>query len=222
MRAESDLLELRDKPEKKLTLRPGETRELAFRWSAPRAGKASLRFKVESSVLQESLEAALNVESSWVREAVTIVGMTEDSVREGLAVPERFLGLPEEGLELTLDSTIASGLVEAIRFLELYPYDCLEQRTSKLFAYVLYDWLADNRSAVERELAALPAYQTGDGGFTYWQDQLLTAVPATTCRPAPRTCWPWRASAASPRPRGWIGRRCSATWRAATRGPSPR
>ena len=170
MRAESDLLEIRDKPEKKLTLRAGETRELAFRWSAPRAGKASLRFRVESSVLQETVEASLKVQPSWVREAVTIVGMTEDSVREGLAVPERFLGLPEEGLELTLDSTIASGLVEAIRFLELYPYDCLEQRTSKLFAYVLYDWLADNRSAVERELSALPGYQTGDGGFTYWQD----------------------------------------------------
>jgi uncharacterized protein YfaS (alpha-2-macroglobulin family) len=170
VRAESDLLEIRDKPEKKLTLRAGETRELAFRWSAPRAGKASLRFKVESSVLQETVEAALEVQPSWVWEAVTIVGMTEDSVREGLAVPERFLGLPEEGLSLTLDSTIASGLVEAIRFLELYPYDCLEQRTSKLFAYVLYDWLAGNRSAVERELSALPAYQTGDGGFTYWQD----------------------------------------------------
>jgi uncharacterized protein YfaS (alpha-2-macroglobulin family) len=168
--AESDLLEIRDKPEKKLTLRAGETRELAFRWSAPRAGKASLRFRVESSVLQETVEAVLEVQPSWVREAVTIVGMTEDSVREGLAVPERFLGLPEEGLALTLDSTIASGLVEAIRFLELYPYDCLEQRTSKLFAYVLYDWLADNRSAVERELSALPAYQTADGGFTYWQD----------------------------------------------------
>ena len=64
-------------------------------------------------------------------------------MREGLAVPERFLGLPEEGLAITLDSTIASGLVEAVRFLELYPYDCLEQRTSKLFAYILYDWLAD-------------------------------------------------------------------------------
>ncbi len=170
VRAESDLLEIRDKAEKKLSLRAGETREIPFRWSAPRAGRAGLRFAVESSVLQEGLEASVPVEASWVREAFTIVGMTEGSVQEGLAVPERFLGVPEEGLTITLDSTIASSLVEAIRFLEVFPYDCLEQRTSKLFAYILYDWLADNRSAVERELAALPAYQTADGGFTYWQD----------------------------------------------------
>jgi uncharacterized protein YfaS (alpha-2-macroglobulin family) len=170
VRAESELLELRDKPEKSLTLRAGETRELAFRWSAPRAGKAALRFEVDSPVVRESLEAGLNVEAGWAEEAVTIVGMTEDVARESLAVPDRFLGLPEEGLEVTLDSTIASSLVEAIRFLEVYPYDCLEQRTSKLFAYVLYDWLTDARSTVQKELAALPAYQTADGGFTYWQD----------------------------------------------------
>jgi uncharacterized protein YfaS (alpha-2-macroglobulin family) len=167
---ESDLLELREKAEKRVTLKPGESREVAFRLSAPRPGRATIRFRLTGEALSEVLETALNVEESAVREAFTVVGRTEDRATEGLEVPERFLGRPGEGLSLTLDSTLASSLTGAIRFLEVYPYDCLEQRTSKLFALVLYDWLAPDRGRIERELAALPAYQTEDGGFSFWPD----------------------------------------------------
>ncbi len=167
---ESDLLELREKAEKRVTLKSGESREVAFRLSAPRPGKATIRFRLTGEAINELLETALNVEESEVREAFTVVGRTEDRALEGLAVPERFLGRPGEGLSLTLDSTLASSLTGAIRFLEVYPYDCLEQRTSKLFALVLYDWLAADRGRIDRELAALPAYQTEDGGFTFWPD----------------------------------------------------
>ena len=51
---------------------------------------------------------------------------------------QSFLGTPEEGLYLSLDSTIASSLAGAVKFLDVYPYDCLEQVTSKLFARVLF------------------------------------------------------------------------------------
>ena len=74
-------------------------------------------------------------------------------------------------MKITLDSTLATSLIEAVRFLELYPHDCLEQRTSKLFAYVLFDWLLEPAAgSVRRELAALPLYQTADGGMSFWQD----------------------------------------------------
>jgi uncharacterized protein YfaS (alpha-2-macroglobulin family) len=170
VQAESDLLELREKAEKRLMVKAGESREVAFRLSAPRPGKATLRFRLTGEALNEVLETALNVEASEVREAFTAVGRTEDRVQEGLEVPERFLGRPGEGLSLSLDSTLASSLTGAIRFLEVYPYDCLEQRTSKLFALVLYDWLLEDRGRIDRELAALPAYQTEDGGFSFWAD----------------------------------------------------
>jgi uncharacterized protein YfaS (alpha-2-macroglobulin family) len=145
---ESDRLDVRDRPEKRVSLRPGKSQEVAFRLEALAEGKANLRFTVTSDVLREQLEASIPVEHSVVREAFTVVGQTEDSVQEVLVVPREFLGDSEEGLKITLDSTLATSLTEAVRFLELYPHDCLEQRTSKLFAYVLFDWLPNDAGIV--------------------------------------------------------------------------
>jgi uncharacterized protein YfaS (alpha-2-macroglobulin family) len=197
---QSDRLNIRDRSEKRVSLQPGKSREVAFKLEAEVEGRALMRFSVDSDLLQEQLEVSIPVERSIVREAFTIVGQTEDSVQEGLVVPQDFLGDPEEGLKITLDSTLATSLIEAIRFLELYPHDCLEQRTSKLFAYILFDWLladvgvaadtaaGDGAAAaatgitvaatgvtaaaarIEQELAALPLYQTADGGMSFWQD----------------------------------------------------
>jgi uncharacterized protein YfaS (alpha-2-macroglobulin family) len=139
----SDRLDIRDRPEKRVSLQPGKSREVAFKLEASTEGMATMRFTVASEVLREQLEVKVPVQRSVVREAFTIVGQTEDRVQEGLVVPQEFLGDAEEGLRITLDSTLATSLIEAIRFLQLYPHDCLEQRTSKLFAYVLFDWLLD-------------------------------------------------------------------------------
>lgn len=167
---ESNLLELKEGAERRVEVPAGQTLEVPFRFAAPRAGTAAVRFTVASDILRESLEVPLPVAEERLWETSTLVGQTETAVQEGLALPESFLGVPGEGLRLLLDSTIASSLVEAVRFLEVYPYDCLEQRTSKLFAYVLYDWLLEDRGRIERELAALPLYQTPEGGFAFWSD----------------------------------------------------
>ena len=57
-------------------------------------GTADLSFTVDSEVLRERLEASLPVERSVVREAFTVVGQTDDSVQEGLVVPQAFSGIP--------------------------------------------------------------------------------------------------------------------------------
>jgi uncharacterized protein YfaS (alpha-2-macroglobulin family) len=167
---QSDLLAIRDRTAKRISLQPGKSREIAFKLAAVRDGQAALSFSVDSEVLKERLDATVPVEKRIVQEAFTIVGQTEGSVEEGLAVPAEFLGDPEEGLQITLDSTLASSLIEAIRFLEAYPHDCLEQRTSKLFAYLLYDWMLEPGDRIDAELSALPLYQTSDGGMSFWQD----------------------------------------------------
>jgi len=167
---ESELLQIKDREEKRVSIPPGGSREVTFKLSAASPGEAALSFSIDSEVLRERLELSLAVDRSVVWEAATIVGQTERSVQEGLVVPQSFLGDPEEGLQISLDSTLASSLIEAIHFLEIYPYDCLEQRTSKLFAYILYDWLLENSGRIESELEALPPYQTEDGGFSFWQD----------------------------------------------------
>jgi len=168
IRLEAEGLEGRG--EQTVTLASGETREVAFSLRAGEPGTARLQFTVDSPVLQERLQALLVVQRGTLQEAFTVVGQTEGQAREGLAVPASFLGRGQEGLELSLDSTIASSLREAVRFLESYPYDCLEQRTSKLFAWLLYGWMLDPQTAgrVDAELRELARYQTAGGGMSFW------------------------------------------------------
>jgi uncharacterized protein YfaS (alpha-2-macroglobulin family) len=155
--------------EKTVQVKPGESMEVAFALGAAAEGTARLTFTVTSDVLKERLEQTLAVETAYVRESFTIVGKTSTSLSEGLAVPFRFAGVPEEGLYLTLDSTVASALTGAVRYLETYPFDCLEQRTSKLFARVLFPELSVNAAGrLASELGALSRYANPDGGFSYW------------------------------------------------------
>jgi uncharacterized protein YfaS (alpha-2-macroglobulin family) len=152
---------------KTVTLRPGDTAEVAFDLSAPAEGTAKLTFNVDSDVLRERLEDSLAVADSHLTESFTIVGKTGDQAKEALIVPSTFLGVPEEGLYLTLDSTIASALAGAVRFLDVYPYDCLEQVTSKLFARVLFPMLATGGPP---DLSTVQRFANSDGGFSYWDD----------------------------------------------------
>ncbi len=133
---------------------------------APPRARRRLAFNVDSDILRERLEDSLSVADPHVTESFTIVGKTGGQAKEALVVPSSFLGVPEEGLYLTLDSTIASALAGAIRFLDVYPYDCLEQVTSKLFARVLFPTLAGGAP----DLSTVQRFANPDGGFSYWDD----------------------------------------------------
>jgi uncharacterized protein YfaS (alpha-2-macroglobulin family) len=162
----AQVLSIQGPSRRSVTLKPGETAEVAFDLAAPKAGSASLAFGIDSDVLKERLEAGLEVAAEHVNESFTIVGKTDGSAREALTLPPAFLGTPEEGLWLTLDSTIASSLAGAIRFLDIYPYDCLEQVTSKLFSRVLFPALAGGAA----DLEVIARFANPDSGFSYWDD----------------------------------------------------
>ncbi len=162
-----DPLTVKGSVKKRTQLAAGATAEVAFDLEAPKEGSSRLAFDVDSDVLKERLEDVLNVVSEHVDEAFTIIGKTSNSAREAIVVPPTFLGAPEEGLYVTLDSTIASNLVGAIHFLDIYPYDCLEQVTSKMFARVLFPQLAGDAKA---DLTTLERFANSDGGFSYWDD----------------------------------------------------
>ncbi len=165
VRARITLLQLTGADRKTITLKPGETAELPFDLSAPVDGSAHFTFEIQSDILNEQLEDTMAVASEPVTETVTLIGKTTGMAKEGIAVPSAFLGVPTEGLSLTLDSTIASALVGAIHYLEIYPYDCLEQVTSKMFARVLFPNLP---GAGKADLTDIARFAVQDGGFSYW------------------------------------------------------
>ena len=159
-------LDLTGPQKKSVALKAGETAEVAFDMKATAPGTAKLSFGVDSDVLKERLDETLVVAEEHLSESFTIVGKTTDLAKEGITVPPAFLGVPEEGLYLSLDSTIASSLAGAIRYLDIYPYDCLEQVTSKLFARVLFPTIAGGAA----DLTTLTRFANPDGGFSYWDD----------------------------------------------------
>ncbi len=160
-------LALKGAAKKTVQLGAGATAEVAFDLQAPKEGSARLLFDVDSDILRERLEDSLGVASEHVSETFTVIGKTTSASREAVVVPPTFLGVPDEGLFLTLDSTIASNLAGAVRFLEIYPFDCLEQVTSKMFARILFPQLAGDAKA---DLTTLERFANPDGGFSYWDD----------------------------------------------------
>jgi uncharacterized protein YfaS (alpha-2-macroglobulin family) len=160
-------LQVKGDTKKTVSLKAGDTAEVAFDLNAPAEATAKLAFSVDSDILRERLEDSLAVSDPHLTESVTIVGKTGDQAKEALIVPSSFLGVPEEGLYLSIDSTIASSLAGAIHFLDVYPYDCLEQVTSKLFARVLFPMLSGAGAA---DLTAVQRFANTDGGFSYWDD----------------------------------------------------
>jgi hypothetical protein len=162
----AQVVKVNGEAKKSVTLKPGDTAEVAFDLSAPAEGTAKLAFNVDSDILRERLEDSLAIVDPHLTESFTIVGKTADQAKEALVVPSTFLGVPEEGLYLSIDSTIASALAGAVRFLDVYPYDCLEQVTSKLFARVLFPMLAPGAA----DLGTIVKFANSDGGFSYWAD----------------------------------------------------
>jgi alpha-2-macroglobulin len=159
-------LSVQGQQKKSITLKAGETQEVAFDLAAPAEGTAKLSFSVDTDGFRDRLEETLSVVTEHLNESFTVVGKTGDLAKEGMTVPSSFLGTPEEGLYLSLDSTIASALAGAVKFLEVYPYDCLEQVTSKLFSHVLFPTLAPGPA----DLDQLARFANSDGGYSYWAD----------------------------------------------------
>jgi uncharacterized protein YfaS (alpha-2-macroglobulin family) len=81
------------------------------------------------------------------------------------------------GLSLTLRSTAVGDLDEAARYLEEYPYGCLEQTASRLLPQLALQGLSDRlppgsdpSARLAEGLTHLVSMQHEDGTFGYWPD----------------------------------------------------
>jgi uncharacterized protein YfaS (alpha-2-macroglobulin family) len=103
------------------------------------------------------------------------------SVVEAIYVPE---GATDDGeLSVTLDPSLGAGLLEGLRYLEHYPYECNEQTVSRflpnLFTVRALRELDISDPDLERSLSyqigigtqQLISRQNPDGGWGYWPSQ---------------------------------------------------
>jgi len=103
----------------------------------------------------------------------------DGAIKQPVALPGKVI-VAFGGLEVTTASTNLAALTDAILYLVHYPFECAEQRSSRILGIAaLKDVLAafharelPSVSAMQASVAAdierLSQMQNGDGGFAFW------------------------------------------------------
>jgi len=174
-------LALTDGTGRSVTVPANDRVEVQFPAAAELAGTARLSIVGSSGQNSDAAELAIPVWTPATTEAFATYGVLDDGA---LAQP---IKLPAQvvptygGLEITTASTNLQALTDAMLYLVHYPFDCAEQRSSRILAIAaLRDVLESfkvkampSRAAMEASVAAdlehLSQMQNGDGGFAYWE-----------------------------------------------------
>lgn len=178
--ASADNITLKDKSKKSVEVPDGQEEEVRFTYYADRVGKATFRFKVTMGNETDGVQLTIPVISPRLTEAVALYSQTTDKASEGVKVPSDIY--PEVGyLEFTTSSSAFVGLEGSIEYLMKYPYECLEQKTSRILPFIVAEDVInsfnlselqgkDLKKFVQNTLEEYKDFQHYNGGFKFWQD----------------------------------------------------
>lgn len=170
-----------DQDEKRVTLKPGMTRPVWFKFEVKSLETAKLTFKARGGPYQDGLYQEIPVRMPQFLEAAANFGRVDDKpLKEQVIVPGGTFR-PLDNLEITLASSAMVGVKRNFDILQEFPYDCLEQRISKqmpllvagdfLLTYGLLDMSRDEiNTRIKALLKLLSKYQGNDGAFKYYPD----------------------------------------------------
>ena len=146
-----------------------------------RVEQASVQYRATGDGLSDAIEITLPVYRPSVPETVATAGqldVTGERV-ESIVLPE--LLDPEMGeLTITVDPSLAAGTREGLKYLEHYPYECIEQTVSRFLPNVMTYRAMKELGVEDDELAArLPqmlgaafqkiySKQKFNGGWGWW------------------------------------------------------
>ncbi|MBU0516152.1 MAG: hypothetical protein KJ621_15420, partial [Proteobacteria bacterium] len=179
-------LELLEKPTKTIVLAHGASQEVGFRARALAGQKVTVTFGAKMAAETDAAQWSLPVQTP---EEVTVEAnyavIKGPSGRLAIKVP-RGVFLDRGGLELIVAPSLVGQLNQPFRKLYAYPYDCLEQRTSRAVAYALYLKWGDRLGATGLDPAKvrgrltdyfgqLPKFQRYDGGFVFWPSMVRSS-----------------------------------------------
>jgi len=155
--------------------------EVQFPAAAEMAGTARFQLVGSAGNASDAAEVALPVWTPATTEAFATYGVIDDgAVRQPIALPGKVV-TQFGGLEVTTASTNLQALTDAMLYLVQYPYECAEQRASRIMAIAaLKDVLAafktkdlPSPSAMETSVRAdierISQMQNHDGGFAFWE-----------------------------------------------------
>ena len=170
--------------------------EVQFPAAAELAGTARFQIVGVAGAVSDAAELALPVWTPATTEAFATYGVIDHGapggvIKQPVALPGKVV-TQFGGLEVTTASTNLQALTDALLYLVHYPFECAEQRSSRIVAIAaLRDVLEQfktkdmpSRAALEKSVADdiehLSQMQNADGGFAFWDrgnpsDPYLTA-----------------------------------------------
>jgi uncharacterized protein YfaS (alpha-2-macroglobulin family) len=174
-------LALTDGAGREVTVPANDRVEVQFPAAAELAGTARLQIVGSAGKASDAAEVALPVWTPATTEAFATYGVIDEgAVTQPVALPGQVV-TQFGGLEVTTSSTNLQALTDAVQYLVQYPYECAEQRSSRVMAIAaLRDVLTafktkdlPSAAAMEASVAAdverLSQMQNWDGGFAFWE-----------------------------------------------------
>lgn len=155
--------------------------EVQFPAAAEMAGTARFQVLAASGKVSDASELALPVWTPATTEAFATYGVIDaGAIKQAVALPGKVV-TQFGGLEVSTSSTQLQALTDAFVYLVTYPFECAEQRASRVLSIaalrdVLGAFKAEGlpaaaalTSRVAADVERLENLQNDDGGFPFWE-----------------------------------------------------
>lgn len=167
---------------RKVTIPANDRAEIRFPVKPDKTGNALFQIGAVSGSFADAAELAFPVYTPATTEAFSTYGTADENgaIFQSVSAPKNVL--PNYGgLEISTSSTQLQELTDAFIYLQNYPYECSEQRSSRVLSVAaLRDVLTafqakdlPSKEAIEAkmqtDIAELKKLQHKDGGFSFWR-----------------------------------------------------
>ena len=166
---------------REVTVPPNDRVEVQFPAAAELAGTARFQIVGTAGSASDASDLALPVWTPATTEAFATYGVIDDgAMKQPVTLPGQVV-TQFGGLEVTTASTNLQALTDALLYLVKYPYECAEQRASRIMAIAaLKDVLSSFKTkdmpapaalaaSIATDIEQLSQMQNSDGGFAYWE-----------------------------------------------------
>jgi|GEM_PF-2535415 len=150
------------------------------------AGEAKVRFQATGAGFADGIEVSFPVIDPVIERYDASTGLILARVEESIRRPA--WARPESArVTVLLSPSLLGGVEPAFRYLDDYPYSCLEQQASRSWARVLEARFGNAGSgsgesasrAARQAVTDLAPYQSEDGGFVLYPGQMQSQVGLT-------------------------------------------
>ena len=157
----------------------GKAREVTWPCQAVADGAAQVSFSVKAKKDSDGVRAEFMVSPVEKKQNLAVYASTVTSQEELLDKPGNLNPSADNRITLSLASTALLNLKGSMVYLMTYPYDCLEQKMSKIIpvltgAQLVEDFklgdLTQLKTQVQDILDEAVQYQSAAGGYGYWKN----------------------------------------------------